>query len=206
MYSSVARYPCKNYEFHSNIFSGEATGDSGWSGWSEIGALDLNLLKSLGDTYAIEIQYSSTSAPVIALQSWSDKQLWATIQPYYANGTKACFLAEDIIAELEKNEMDYTDLDRMTIFPFGGELTMTNADILVKSGVSDTTESPENPEEIVGDINDDKQVTVADLVAMKNYLLGNGILENMKNADIFKDNKVDVFDIIELRKLIIKAK
>lgn len=54
-----------------------------------------------------------------------------------------------------------------------------------------------------GDINNDNIVSVADAVMLQNWLLGSGNLTNWRNADICKDGKIDIFDMVEIRKLII---
>ena len=56
---------------------------------------------------------------------------------------------------------------------------------------------------IRGDVNDDKMVSVADLVSMKNFLLGNGKLKSAANSDLNKDKRVDTYDLIILRKMLI---
>lgn len=57
---------------------------------------------------------------------------------------------------------------------------------------------------IKGDANDDKTVDVADAVMLQKWLLGSGTLTNWKNVDLCEDGKIDVFDMIEMRKLITK--
>jgi len=37
-------------------------------------------------------------------------------------------------------------------------------------------------------------------VMLKKFLFGTGTLTNWKNGDLCKDNRIDVFDIIEARK------
>ncbi len=58
---------------------------------------------------------------------------------------------------------------------------------------------------IKGDVNADWTINIADLVCMQNYLFGNGELDRVYgiySADINDDGKTDVFDYIELRKLV----
>lgn len=59
------------------------------------------------------------------------------------------------------------------------------------------------PEYIKGDVNSDDQFTVADLVMMQKFLLGNGSLTDWKAGDLCEDDRIDVFDMIMMRKLII---
>lgn len=62
-------------------------------------------------------------------------------------------------------------------------------------------------EKIVGDVDQDDTISIADLVLMNNYLLGTQTFseEQFKIADINNDTFVDVFDMTELRKLVISA-
>lgn len=53
-----------------------------------------------------------------------------------------------------------------------------------------------------GDCNDDGEVNVSDLVMLQKWLLNAGELENWQNADLCKDNRIDVFDFIMLRKIL----
>lgn len=57
---------------------------------------------------------------------------------------------------------------------------------------------------IVGDVNSDGDLGVADLVMLQKYLLGAGTLTAPEAADINGDGNIDVFDNIALRRLIIK--
>ncbi|MBR6386159.1 MAG: family 43 glycosylhydrolase [Ruminococcus sp.] len=66
-------------------------------------------------------------------------------------------------------------------------------------------ESFKEPEYIKGDVNADKQFTVADLVMMQKFLLGNASLTDWKTGDLCEDDRVDVFDLVMMRKLIISA-
>lgn len=71
-----------------------------------------------------------------------------------------------------------------------------------------TFDITEVPEFIPGDINCDLSVSVADAVLLQKWLLGtsNATLENWKAGDLCKDNRIDVFDMIEMRKLLIQNK
>lgn len=64
------------------------------------------------------------------------------------------------------------------------------------------------PEAVKGDINEDGDVTIADAVLLEKWLLGSGANNsaNWKNADIYTDNVIDVYDMIEMRKLISEEK
>lgn len=57
-------------------------------------------------------------------------------------------------------------------------------------------------EKIIGDVNDDNIFSIADAVMMQNFLLGKGTLTDWKAGDLISDSKIDIFDYIEMRKLI----
>lgn len=197
IYSKVAKYPCRDYTSYSTIFEGEAVGDSSWSGWSDTAVLDAETLKILGDTYAIEVEYDCSNPPVIALQKWSgNPPIWTTIQPYYSNGEKACFLAGDIIKALSSLEVDYADLDRMTIAPSAGTMTMTKVGILVKGEPAET---------IKGDVNADGEFDISDIILLLKWLLAvpDVKLNNWKAGDLFEDDVLNVFDLCMMKRELI---
>ena len=55
-----------------------------------------------------------------------------------------------------------------------------------------------------GDINADGNISIADAVSLQNYLMGreDGLI-NWKSADICKDNEINVFDMILMRRLLV---
>ena len=60
------------------------------------------------------------------------------------------------------------------------------------------------PREIMGDVNNDGSVSIADAVTLQNFLLGRTkTLGNWKNADLCKDDRLDVFDMVLMRRLLI---
>lgn len=198
IYTYVTKYPCAGYTKHKNIFIGEAKGDPSWSGWSQTAVLDGKLLEELGDSYAVEVEYSCEYEPVIALQKWSGEAIWHPVKPSYFNGTKACFLASDIQNSLDSLGISYTDLDRITVTPYGGNMTITNVDILTKSAVS---------ENVRGDVNSDGRFNIADLVTLQNWLLGReNRLADWKAGDLCADNKLDAFDAVIMRKELLAVK
>ncbi|MBQ7003536.1 MAG: polysaccharide deacetylase family protein [Oscillospiraceae bacterium] len=195
IYSEVTKYPCGDYTHHQNLYTGEASGDSSWGGWSEICNLDTQLLASLGESYAIEIKYHATSAPQIALQQWSNgASLWATIPASYSNGETACYLASDIIAGLQANGVDYADLDGMKLFPNGGTLELYSIDILVNDGAA--------PSPVEGDVNADGSFTLIDVVMMQKYLLHAGTLKAPDNGELHKDGVLNGYDLALMKKKI----
>lgn len=56
---------------------------------------------------------------------------------------------------------------------------------------------------IKGDCNDDGTVNIADAVMLQKFLLGSGSLTEWRNADLCEDERIDVFDMVLMRKLVI---
>ncbi|MDD6279623.1 MAG: DUF6055 domain-containing protein [Oscillospiraceae bacterium] len=56
---------------------------------------------------------------------------------------------------------------------------------------------------IRGDVNNDKTFNIADLVMMQHFLLGSGSLTDWQAGDLCEDGKIDVFDMVMMRKLIL---
>ncbi len=196
IYSEVAKYPCKDYTFYQNVFTGEAVGDSSWPSWGETSSLDLTELAELSDTYAIEVTYSCPSFPVVVLQRWSGGSLWYPVNPCYYNGEKACFLAKDIQAALDVNGVTYADLDKITVVPGGGTLTMYRLDLLVKA---------EEDGALKGDVNLDGSITTADLILLQRYLLNTAQLtaQQAQNADLDENDRMNAFDLAALKRTLL---
>lgn len=59
---------------------------------------------------------------------------------------------------------------------------------------------------VQGDVNNDGEFNISDVVLFQKWLLGvsNTALVNWKNADLCEDDLLDVFDMIKMRKLLIK--
>ena len=58
---------------------------------------------------------------------------------------------------------------------------------------------------VSGDVNSDAQFSVADLVMMQNFLLGDGTLSDWKCGDLYADGKIDIFDMIMMRRLLTRS-
>ncbi len=58
--------------------------------------------------------------------------------------------------------------------------------------------------DLIGDINEDSIINIADEVMLCKCLLGNGTLTKWENADLCKDDKINVFDLVLLRRLLIE--
>lgn len=194
LYSEVNKYPCKNYTTYRNIFTGEISGDTSSKEWGKTTVLDGAELESLKDTYAIEVCYKGIYQPVIALQKWSGEALFCSVQPNYYNGKKACFLASDIQKALTENNINYTDLNRISVIPYGNTITITNIDLLVKKN------------NIAGDVNQDQIFSIADVVMMQKYLLNENTLINWKAGDLYMNGYIDIFDLCIMKQKLINQK
>ena len=189
IYSNVGKYPAGYTE--QQILSEEA---------SDRLTLDRSLLASLGDSYAIELNYSSSAGypPVIALQKWSSTPaIWHTVQPFYFNGDKAVFLAEDILSALEQLEISYSDLDALSVIAFTGDITLSQARLLIKS---------EENAAMTGDVNEDGILDVSDIILLQKWLLGiqGTHLKAWKAADVCEDGIVDIFDLCLLKSALLQ--
>ena len=62
------------------------------------------------------------------------------------------------------------------------------------------------PERIRGDVNGDRRLTIADLVMFQRWLMGNCKINfnSWKCADLCEDDRLDMFDLLELRRLFLK--
>ena len=188
IYTNVAKYPCADYSLKQSLENSAA----------DQVPLDRELLKSLGEDYAIEVNYKSAgTAPVISLQKWSGDVIWQAVQPFYANGETAVFLASDLLPVLEELGVDYTDLDGMSITGYGVETTLTDAKLLVKSG--------DTAERVMGDVDRDGAFTVLDLVMLQKWLLCEGKLTDWKAGDFDDNAVVDVFDLALMKQALLKG-
>lgn len=59
---------------------------------------------------------------------------------------------------------------------------------------------------IKGDANGDGIVNVSDAVMLQKWLLCSGDLTKWQNVDLCEDGRIDTFDMVEMRKLLIQNK
>ncbi|MCM1133417.1 MAG: DUF6055 domain-containing protein [Ruminococcus flavefaciens] len=66
------------------------------------------------------------------------------------------------------------------------------------------TETEQVTARLMGDVNLDGEVNVADAVMLQNWLMKSGEITDWQNGDLVSDGRLDVLDMIEMRKLIAK--
>ena len=66
------------------------------------------------------------------------------------------------------------------------------------------TETPAN-QNIKGDVNGDGEFSIADIVSLQKWLLGDNSADiiNWENADLYTDGQLDVYDLCFMRKALI---
>ncbi len=62
------------------------------------------------------------------------------------------------------------------------------------------------PEFIIGDVNNDGIFNMSDIVLMQKYLTGTDTLVNSNAGDVYKDGYINVFDLCQMKELIIADK
>lgn len=132
------------------------------------------------------------------MQKWSSTPpIWQTIQPFYFNGNKAVFLAEDILSALKQLDVTSSDLDEISISAYTGDITLKNAKILVKA-----KEIPSAK----GDVNADGKFDIADVVTLQKWILAvsDVKIDDWKAADLYEDNKINVLDLCIMKRELIK--
>lgn len=196
-YNEVQENLARDYVFSENFYTGEIVGANDWDGWGTALLLDPEKLTALGDTYAIEIDYKGERPPVVVLHRWksSEDNMWEAVQPSYYNGSKAIFMAKDLLAVLDEYGFTYTDMSKIMVRAFVTELTVTKIDIKVK------------PTQIMGDVNLDGAFDTADLVRLQSWLLRKPEHAEIsfENGDFTADGKLDSLDLCLLKAELISA-
>ena len=111
------------------------------------------------------------------------------------------------------DDMAFSDLTSQATITFYGSkekwdsVTKPENDPFLKNAKMVFDESHVDPvEELAGDVNLDGEFNVSDLVLLQKWLLGDksAELKNWKAADYTKDEKLDIYDLVLMRKAIIQ--
>ncbi|MBQ8435548.1 MAG: cellulase family glycosylhydrolase [Oscillospiraceae bacterium] len=86
--------------------------------------------------------------------------------------------------------------------------TVTSTEIVIITSISETEPTTESVLPLMGDANDDGVLTVADIALLNKYLLGKEVLTEKiyTNTDMNSDSKINIFDEVILKRLLVSLK
>ena len=86
--------------------------------------------------------------------------------------------------------------------------TVTSTEIVIITSLSETEPTTESVLPLMGDANDDGVLTVADIALLNKYLLGKEVLTEKiyTNTDMNSDSKINIFDEVILKRLLVSLK
>jgi hypothetical protein len=87
---------------------------------------------------------------------------------------------------------DYIKIDNFTIHGYSG----TAAETYATENGFEFVSLGDKPQVIPGDVNEDGEVTVADVVALASFLLDESAAINAEAADVYADGKIDAKDLM----------
>jgi hypothetical protein len=85
----------------------------------------------------------------------------------------------------------------------GKTINSATAEITLTSDMTITAVYSQSQGGTIGDVNSDGNISAADLVLLSKFLLGTEKNINNSQADVITDNRIDVYDMIKLRKIVI---
>lgn len=193
-----------------------STGDVIWEGENSIteASSAVPITKDQLTKGEIAVVYTSGSKPVIAFMdsSWGN---WTEVGAYSVDEEKgiAYYSSEDIAKAWGG---DISTIGSICVKTTGGECTYTKIVALGESTLTtgttpmqttETTTSVSIDYWLLGDVNDDDTVNVADIVYFSKYLLGNAELTKRghDNADLNGDSKVNGMDLTILRQWMVES-
>ena len=164
--------------------------------------------EQLGSTREIAIRYDGTVAPILALcdAEWGN---WTEISAYDIDEEKG-------IAYYSSESMSKSWGDLSTAAHLfaraGSDMTIYKVASIAAATLDESpTPNPNpnpnpdpDPKVLLGDVNYDGAVSIADIVLLQKYLLGDAELttEAFHNADINQDNALNGMDLSALRAMI----
>jgi len=87
--------------------------------------------------------------------------------------------------------------DTVTLGTNGQSSGCVNYTVLIKSASGESAS-------LLGDVNLDGKTDIADIIMLQKYLHGTGHLTSWKNADLCNDGVINIFDLIALKKMLLK--
>ena len=154
--------------------------------------------------YYIEVAYPNGEAVLpISEGRHQCETMLALVFPNYGNGWDAenDYSNADIMDTLGSEDGGVVT-DKITVYDngvliYGVEPDGTKPDVI-------TPTKPAEPEALKGDVNVNGTVEVADVVLLSKYLLGTQTLKSQQfeNADMTEDNKVNIFDLVALKRTV----
>lgn len=128
-YRNVGINLANEYNVTENLFTGENKASGDWNNWETAVELSVDKIKAMKEGDAVKVEYQSSMAPCIIMQSWSDGPSWIQMTPSSDNGQSAVFTYEDMLAAYGE---DFASLDAVLVRPFGADLTATSVDMMTK--------------------------------------------------------------------------
>ena len=166
-----------------NLFRFAATTDS----WRDETELVCNLDGTKWHNYTIVVNGADTKLYIDGKLTLHTTETHGQVADMYS-GT-SCYIGKSYYAD-DTYFKGY--IDNIKIY----KTALTESEIL-------ESEALPVPAFIKGDVNGDGELSAADLVSMQKYILGNGELANSENGDLCEDGRIDIFDLILLRREII---
>ncbi len=136
---------------------------------------------------------------------------WEIMAGYTPDGTSfeeyndLCFTAPFLVAAACTDETAWHDEVRSVVLNYGDDVyygdTIKMLCLIADDGAWIVPESGQEPQVLLGDVNLDGSVSVADAVLLRKYLVGIEILsqEQLAHADVHADAKVNVYDLSALK-------
>lgn len=107
-------------------------------------------------------------------------------------------------AQWDNDANDMVDRDKTSLeFTAIGSGKTQSSETTVTTVTTTTTETTTKTAEIIfGDVNDDKAISVADIIMMQKYLLGIDKMTLMSAGDLTKDNIINILDLCALKEMV----
>ncbi|WP_243129639.1 cellulase family glycosylhydrolase, partial [Clostridium sp. HBUAS56017] len=193
--------PIDNSKYDENVlFNGKATSSNWGQALTFYYGLDF-VNTEFANKYAIAVEYTSEKAPQLILSGNLKGTNWVAINPSITQskgtGNIAYFTLEDMVNGYKKALADYDS--------YGQVLPGLQSILVGDQGVNLTVSKVykmNNFEYLLGDVDGDHAITMADCISLKKYLLNPNVKIDEKNADVNKDGQIDISDLFELYDLL----